>query len=128
MITTITEETYYQGTEQKTGKLYTNVKQVNFCNSDNTIVIYHEIGSIETKTDEIAGDYTVHVQLKNNAIAYTQNEMKTLIDATGRNFNADSTNLMLDEINQYVDDILLAEITSNPQNYFGLTVNKWEKA
>lgn len=126
MKVTIANETYYNGTEQMTGKLYSKVTQVNFLNVDNNIVVYNEIGVIKTENVEGLGEITSHSPIVNRPLKYTQEEMKALIDATGINFNAGLTNLLIDEINAFVDAIITNHITNNPQNYFGLTIDKWE--
>lgn len=127
MIQTITDQNYTKGTEQKTGKLYVDINQCNFLNLDNSIVVYFNIGEILVEHDEILfEDITTYPILETKPITYTQEEMKVLIESTGKNFNDPVTNLLIDQINVFSNDIILEDITLNPQNYFGLTVDKWE--
>ena len=127
MVKTITEETYYQGSEQKTGIVFSDVNLVSFQNRDGLVVIYNEIGVIETVTDELLGDLTVKKVLTNRILKYNDEELKTLIEGTGRDFNSPITNLLISEINSFVDDIILKDIETTPSNYFGITVDKWTK-
>ena len=46
MVKTINEEIFYQGSEQKTGTIYSEVKSIAFQVVDNVAVIYNEIGFI----------------------------------------------------------------------------------
>jgi hypothetical protein len=119
MIETINEETYYEGTQQKTGVIYSEVTLVSFMNKDGVIVK-------ETIEDEELGTLTINRALNTNVLKYTDQELKALIDGTGNTFNSEGTNLLLAEINSYVNDIILKDITDNPGNYYGLTVEKWQ--
>jgi hypothetical protein len=127
MVKTITEETYYQGSEQKTGIVFSDVNLVSFQNRDGSVVIYNEIGVIETVTDELLGDLNVNKVLTTRILKYNDEELKTLIEGTGRDFNSPITNLLISEVNSFVDDIILKDIETNPSNYFGITVDKWTK-
>lgn len=129
MIETINNENYYENGVQKSGKLYSDVTQVNFLNQDNSIVVYNQLGVHGTEIDPVTEiEVPTKRVLVNKVLKYTQEEMKALIESVARNFNADNTNLLLDEINLYVDDMILNDITNKPENYFGLTVDKWHKA
>lgn len=127
MIKTINQETYYQGSEQKTGIVFSDVNLVSFQNRDGSVVIYNEIGVIETVEDELLGTLTINKVLTTNILRYNDEELKTLIEGTGRNFNDPITNLLISEINSFVDDIIMKDIEVNPANYFGITVDKWTK-
>ena len=128
MVQTITDENYVKGTEQKNGLIYSNVKLVSFLNEDGVILVYVNIGEIITTFDDLTQtDITTYPLLNTRPIRFTQDEVKALIEATGNDFNSPVTNLLLDEINKYVDDIILNDITTNPANYFGLDVAKWRK-
>ena len=128
MIQTITDENYVKGTEQKTGLIYSDVKLVSFLTEDGTILVYVNIGEIKSEfIEDIQSEITTYPVLSTRPIKFTQDEIKTLIEATGNDFNGPVTNLLLDEINKYVDDIILNDITNNPANYFGLDVSKWRK-
>jgi len=127
MIKTITTENYVKGTEQKNGFLYVDTNQTTFLNLDNVIVVYLNIGEIITEFDELLQQeierYSV---LSTRILKYTQEEMKILIEATGKNFNDPITNLLIDETNIFSNSIILDDITKNSQNYFGINVIKWE--
>lgn len=126
MVETISQETYYEGTEQKSGILYSDVKQVNFLPLDNGIIVYNEIGVKETIVDDIIGEQVIYRPLDNRAIKYTDEEMKSLLDATGDFFNSNDSNLLLAEMLKFSDTIIMDDITNNPGNYFGISVDKWQ--
>ena len=126
MIKTITTENYVKGTEQKNGLLYVDTNQTSFLNLDNSIVVYLNIGEIVEEFDfDLQENVTKYPLLNTRVLKYTQQEMQTLIQETGQNFNDPITNLLINEINRFSDKIILADITLNPQNYFGITVEKW---
>ena len=126
MIKTITTENYVKGTEQKNGLLYVDTNQTSFLNLDNAIVVYLNIGEIVEEFDfDLQENVTKYPLLNSRVLKYTQQEMQTLIQGTGENFNDPITNLLINEINRFSDKIILADITLNPQNYFGITVEKW---
>ena len=126
MIKTIANENYVKGTEQKNGFLYVDTNQTSFLNLDNSIVIYLNIGEIVEEFDlDLQENITKYPLLNTRVLKYTQQELKSLIEATGENFNAPITNLLINEINRFSDKIILSDITLNPQNYFGITVEKW---
>ena len=126
MIKTITTENYVKGTEQKNGLLYVDTNQTSFLNLDNAIVVYLNIGEIVEEFDlDLQENVTKYPLLNTRVLKYTQQEMQTLIQETGENFNDPITNLLINEINRFSDKIILADITLNPQNYFGITVEKW---
>jgi hypothetical protein len=126
MIKTITTENYVKGTEQKNGLLYVDTNQTSFLNLDNAIVVYFNIGEIVEEFDlDLQENVTKYPLLNTRVLKYTQQEMQTLIQETGQNFNDPITNLLINEINRFSDKIILADITLNPQNYFGITVEKW---
>jgi len=128
MVQTITDENYTKGTEQKTGVLFVDVDLVSFLNRDGNIVVYLKIGEVVDVFDEVLQDtITTYPLLDARTITYSQDEIKTLIEATARDFNDPVTNLLLDEINTFVEDIILSDITANASKYFGLTVDKWQK-
>lgn len=127
MIKTITPENYVKGTEQKNGLLYVDTNQTSFLNLDNSIVVYLNIGEIITEFSELLHEnVTTYSVLNTRILKYTQQEMKILIEATGQNFNDPVTNLLIDETNRFSNSIILNDITENSQNYFGITVDKWE--
>lgn len=129
MIKTIVEETYFEGSEAKTGILYSTVKQVNFLIPDGMIVAYNEIGVIETVNDPDVGITTVYRVMDNRPLKFTDQEMKDLIDATGGVFNAvTDPNLLVSEMGMFIDDIIINDITVNPHKYFNITIDKWEIA
>jgi hypothetical protein len=126
MIKTITTENYVKGTEQKNGLLYVDTNQTSFLNLDNAIVVYLNIGEIVEEFDlDLQENVTKYPLLNTRVLKYTQQEMQILIQETGENFNDPITNLLINEINRFSDKIILADITLNPQNYFGITVEKW---
>ncbi len=128
MVKTITDENYIKGTEQKTGLLFVDVDLVSFLNRDGTTVVYYKIGEIVEIFDEVIQEnITTYPLLEARTISYTQDEIKALIEGTGRDFNSPVTNLLIDEINEFIEDIILVDITNNPAQYFGLTVDKWQK-
>ena len=127
MVKTITDETFYQGSEQKSGVIFSEIRGISFQMIDGVSVIYNEIGFIETVEDDILGTVDVKHILSTNILKYNDDEMKVLIENTGRDFNSPVTNMMIQEMNTFVDDIILNDITENPSNYFGLTVDKWTK-
>ena len=123
MIKTKIEETYFEGTEAKSGILYSTVKQVNFLTSDNMILLYNELGVIEEVADPNVGTTYIYRALDNRALKYTENEIKTLIESTGKNFNS---NLLVTEMNSFINDIIINDITNNPNKYFNISIDKWE--
>lgn len=128
MVETINPENYVKGTEQKNGVLFNKLTQVNFLPLDNIAVCYVVMGEyVNVFNPETEEEELVAMPLITRSIKYTEAELKTLIEATGRNFNADGTNLLMAEINAYADDIILEDITNNPQMYYGLEVAKWHK-
>lgn len=128
MIQTKIAENYVEGTEQKSGILYVDTNMTSFLNKSNGIVVYLNIGVILTETlTEPDVEVTKHHVLNTKTLNYTQEDLKTMIEATGQDFNSPITNLLIDEINRFSDKIILDDITANPQNYFGLTADKWEE-
>lgn len=127
MIKTINEEIFYQGSEQKTGTIYSEVKSIAFQVVDNVAVIYNELGFIETIEDVELGNYEKKNVLSTKVLKYTDEELKSLIEGVGRDFNSPVTNLVIQEMNTFSDDIILKDITDNPTQYFGLTSDKWTK-
>lgn len=125
MVETINEEIYYEGTQQKTGVIYSKVTLVSFMNLDGVIVVYNQVGAKELIEDEVLGTYYVYRALNTNVLKYTDFELKELIDGTGNDFNGELSNYLLLEVNKFVNDIILKDITDNPANYYGLTVDKW---
>jgi hypothetical protein len=129
MIQTITQENYTKGSEQKTGILFADVNLISFLNKDNSIVVYFNIGEVLTVMDEvIQEEETIYSILITRTLKFTDEEMKTRIEGTGIDFNSPVTNLLISEMNKFVDDLILKDIEINPSNYFGLTVDKWNKA
>lgn len=127
MVKTITEETYFQGSEAKSGILYSTVNQVNFLTEDGMIVVYNEIGVIEEVDDPEIGPTTEYNIMDNRPLKYTDQEMKDLLDSTGQLFNSGSpANLLISEMNQFINTIIINDITVNPNKYFNITVDKWE--
>jgi hypothetical protein len=126
MIQTITAQNYTKGTENKNGILFVDVNLLNFLNKDGRIVIYFTIGEvIETFDDTLQENVTSYPALSARTISYSDAEIKALIEATGRDFNSPVTNLLIAEIDSFVNDIILDDISNNPNNYFGLTSDKW---
>ena len=126
MVQTIVKENYVQGTEQKNGTIFVETNLTSFLNGSNGIVVYLNIGVIE---DVVSLDppieYTVKKPLNTRVINFSQEEIKTLIEETGQDFNSPITNLLITELNRFSDKIILDDITQNPQNYFGLSIDKW---
>lgn len=128
MIQTKIAENYFEGTEQKSGILFVDTDLTSFLNKSNVIVVYLHVGVIETIVDvDPPLEYENKKILNTRVIKFTQDELKTKIVATGSDFNSPITNLMIDEINKFSDKIILDDITENPLNYFGLSVDKWEE-
>ena len=128
MITTINSEDYTKGTEQKNGFLYCEVNLVNFLNKDGRIVVTNIIGEKVTLFDELLKEEVEsYIPLTVKRLSYSEEEIKLLIEGTGKDFNSPVTNLLISEINLFVDDIILKDIEVNPSNYFGITVDKWIK-
>lgn len=128
MIQTITQENYVKGSEQKTGILFADVNLISFMNKDNSIVVYFNLGEVLTVMDEVLQEeVTVYSLLITRTLKFTDEEMKTRIEGTGIDFNSPVTNLLISEMNKFVDDIILKDIELNPSNFFGLTVDKWQK-
>lgn len=128
MVKTITNENYVKGSEQMNGILFNELTQVNFLPLDLVAVCYVVLGEVVNVLDpDTNEEQEINRPLITRKITYTQDELKTLIEETGRNFNADGTNLLMDEINNYADDIIINDITANPNMYYGLEASKWEK-
>jgi hypothetical protein len=128
MIQTKIAENYTKGTTQESGVLYVDTNLTSFLNGSNGIVVYLNIGVVEEVSEiEPIIEFTQFNILSTRVLKYTQEEMKILIEESGQNFNEPITNLMIDEINKFSDLLILDDITSNSQNYFGLDVSKWEQ-
>jgi hypothetical protein len=127
MVQTITPQNYVQGTTQKQGIVYADTTNVMFLLNDNTMVVYLEIGVIEQLIDPITEqEITSYTKLSVDTIAFTDEQMKALIDVTGTFFNSDDSNLLIAGMNAYSDTIILNDITANPNKYFGITIANWE--
>lgn len=127
MIQTKQAENYIQGTQQKQGVLYVNTDLVSFLLNSNGIVVYLNIGVVNTETiEDPSTEVTTLVTLDTKVLSYSEDEMKALIEATGQDFNVPVTNLLISEMNKFSDQIVLNDISENPQDYFGLTSDKWE--
>ena len=128
MIQTKKAETYVKGTEQKTGVIWVDIDLVSFLNREDKIIVYFKIGEkVTTFVDEINEKITSYPILESKNISYSQAEIKTLIEAISSDFTSRANNLLIDEVNNYVEAIILNDIKENPAKYYGLNADLWEK-
>ena len=128
MVKTINLQPYVDGTVAKNGIIYSDVNFVNFLLPDSMITAYREIGVIEDYEDPITFEMSVRYRkLSVEPIVFTDQSMKVLLDATGGYFNSNQSNLLVAGMKSYSDLIILNDITNKPENYFGITIDKWEQ-
>jgi hypothetical protein len=126
MITTIEEQKFYSGTEQKIGFLYAEINSYLFSENDNIIQVQRVIGEKKSKYDDVLQDNIETFEpLSVSVINYTDQEFKELIESTRTDFNSPVTNLLLQEFAKLSDNLILKDIELNPKNYFGITVENW---
>lgn len=123
----------------KSEKLYLNIQRIDFNFISQKIVPYLTKGWIEVietiveEIDPVTGEPYDVIVLSNkyNALEtaptpYNDEEIKTMLDANGIVFNADGDNLLLGDMVENATTILFSIITESPQDYFGLSGDKWE--
>ena len=140
MLQTKTEEQHEVNGTILHSKLFINVSDIMFSIENGTILAYAKKGYILNKTEQvetidptdpdevvITEVTTQHrVNVKISKLTYTETDIKGLFDLNGISFNSDNANLLLTSLKSASDLIAMYVVQNDPNNNFGLSIDKWE--
>jgi hypothetical protein len=130
LITKVAETINLENGKQITERIFLDITNVNFGLKDDQIGAFIRMGYEVTELIPMTDGETQIVErvISHKPKNFNDARLKELLDANGIVFNSDASNFLLREMITNAIPILQSVITVDPQDYFGLTIDKWEIA
>jgi hypothetical protein len=130
LITKVAETINLDNGQQITERIFLDITNINFSLKDDQIGAFIKMGYEVTELIPMTDGETQIVErvISHKPKNFNDARLKELLDANGIVFNSDASNFLLREMITNAIPILQSVITLDPQEYFGLTIDKWEVA